>query len=263
MVDIYLYNSLHGELVPNKIVKPPAIENASDKRFKTALENSVEEQVDLLMKETDPAHYALNPWQIRRAKLKNELLESIDLKELSSHHSAAIRILKNEGKSYLNDEENQALLIALDQMRDQLEKLDLRSLDDSSFRKALAISEDVHSLILGMGITAFTRELFSDSLSIFAFLSLIDPENPEYWYRLGLAAQQLEQYKLAIQAYAATANLAPEFIGVHIFSAQCYLKTGQRSAAQVEFAAAKEIEKKVGVEKDWASGLKDIENLIA
>ena len=71
-----------------------------------------------------------------------------------------------------------------------------------------------------------------------------------------------EQYKLAVQAYAAALQLNPMSIASRLFSAECYIKCALFDKAQVEFIAAKEISKSMQIDQEWLDLLANIEGLI-
>lgn len=266
MTDIILYNLLHNSSTSSKTIQSESETTLpSNDPIQIAFDKAIDEHVDSLIKEGDQNSDLLTPISIRRDKLKNEILEAIDLPELFRNIALAINILKNEGSNYLSKEEYESLLMAFNKLNAKLEDINLQSLeiiDNSLIKENLSFPIDIQSLILRIGITKFSTQLFSDSLALFAFLTLINSDAAEYWYRLGLAAQQLEQYELAANAYVATSNLIPDFIGARIFATQCFLKINQTAQAQNELAAAKNIQQTSGVEKDWIVYLEDIENLM-
>lgn len=261
MPDPSLFDMMHGVMAPHKHETHPPKEVEKD-RYQLALEETIKQYVKTLMEEEDLSRCSLISPEMRRIKLEQELLEAVDMPEFGQYLSSAIQILEHEGGNYLEKEEYQSLLSEIDTLRSHIENLDLNTVDDSSLKEALAVPASARASILKVGISKFTEELFQDSLSIFTLLSTLDTEDPDYWYRVGLTAQRSKQYPLAIKAYAACSDLAPEFLGARIFSAQCYLKTGNKDQALSQLAEAKNILKTSKAEEEWSTQIENIEELL-
>src|SRR5215203_195680 len=103
-------------------------------RFDLALEESIKECVNHLMKDEDPTKNYLTSPAIRRKKLEMEVSESLDLTEFGQNVSNAVNIIREDGKLYLSIEEYDALIKSLDNLRSQLDNLDLNNLEDGSFK---------------------------------------------------------------------------------------------------------------------------------
>jgi len=260
MPDPLMYDMLRGlsAYQKEKNEAPKEEEESSEK----ALDASIRREVDLLISELNPDHNQFLSRQQMRKKLEMEIREAIDCHELGQHIKAAISLLEHEGRHHIDESDHGNLMQEIENLRMHMKSIDVAHIDKEMLKAALNFSESGQASILQIGVAKFIEERFPESLSIFAFLSTIASEDPDYWYRLGLAAQKCENYELALSAYGATANLAPEFVGARIFSAQCNLICNQRDMAMVQLNVAKDLLKTSILDEEWRQHVTDIENLI-
>lgn len=226
--------------------------------LKQVLEESIIKYVDDLIDNQDPAKTNLIPPAVRREKIKNEVQHALDLNPFRKHIGNAVKILRNDGKKYLSSEEYIALLKSLVDLHSSLESPNL----DKSYKEIVHIPMESCQSILKIGIVKFKEKHFENALSIFAFLVSLEANNPDYWYRLGIAAQEGKHYDLALHAYAEVLHLAPEFIDARIFIVQCYVESKQREKAIAKFAEIKKLLKTNQKGEIWRNLLRGIENLI-
>jgi tetratricopeptide (TPR) repeat protein len=228
-----------------------------------AYEEAIQNQVDYLMSLEDGQANSLLPPAARRAKIEHEVRALADFSEFGKTIALAFEILRNEGLALLgNDHDNEILQDSLDKLSEQLEDLELNDLTDDKLKEAYSMSPESKQLILKVGIEKYRHEKFKDSLMIFTLLSTIDDEEPDYWYKLGLMAQKTENYGLAREAFSKTSQLAPDFIGAHVFAAECDLKIGRRGDALTELKKAKECLSK-NKSDDWQDQIFEIERMLA
>ncbi|MBA2727017.1 MAG: hypothetical protein H0U49_02450 [Parachlamydiaceae bacterium] len=256
--------AIHDALLKSEIRKKPT-EKPPPQRgpFTAIIEKSIQQEVDLLLAEEDPTQNKLLGLQTRRTKLEHELRESLDMPDFSKHVETAINILRNEGNRYLEKDNHDLLIAGLNKLNKSISSLDPVNLNDETLNAAIKLSPQNLSSILNIGIAKYSEGLMPESLSIFAFLSALDFEEPDYWYRLGIVAQKCEQYDLALRAFAFTSMLAPDFIGTHIFAAESFLKTGKLEDAIAEVKEIKSIIETTKVDEEMQKRVVNIENLIA
>lgn len=231
--------------------------------FKLALEASIQEQIDTLMKEIDPTSLKMIPPEVRRAKLEKELRDSLDFSELGEQVATAINIFENEGQEYLTQEEHSTLLENLEQLRRQLDALEFSELGEETLRKAYAIPPEGLDLILKIGTEKFNQGKLNDSVAIFTFLSTLNPDDADYPYRLGIVAQKNEQYDQALQAYKTALALNPQLVGAHLFSAVCHFNCKRNEDVLKEVTEAKNILKTTDNKEEWPQLITYIEKLVA
>ncbi|MBA2369511.1 MAG: hypothetical protein H0V82_10885 [Candidatus Protochlamydia sp.] len=262
MSDPMLFDLMHGVGLPSKsgnkaplaIIKDPLeieFNEAIQEQIKSEMENEVRSEYNLL----SPA--------MKQAKRKQEIIEEASFKEVSQNLSLAVKILMDEGSQVLEKEEYDDLLKSLVHINSNLDSLEPKHLNDESLQAALKIPDTCGRFILKIGVDKYSQGLVDESIALFLLLTIVNPDEPDYWFRLGLAAKKNQNYSLALNALATTTELAPEFIGAHIYAAHCHLKMYSKENALAEFAIAKEIQEKTQIEEKWLQSMNEVENLLA
>jgi len=260
MVDPNLFEALHRV---GKHMNDSSTRTLDKNRFEVALDETLKAYATNLMSEEDPNQIHLTPQRIRQAQLVKDLKESIDLNEFGDFLKIAVTIFREEGQSYLNQNDYNILIKELEKLRYQLETLDLSHLEEESFKNSIKVPAETRDFMLKIGIAKFSEELYPACLSIFSFLSAVETDEPDYWYRLGLVSQQCERYDLALRSFQAAAELAPDFIGTKIFMAQCYLNMGDRENALGVMEEVKDMLFKTDDSERWSLQVLAIDNLLA
>ncbi len=266
-MDPKIFAMMHGEKSQTSqkkeeiLSKEKEVEKEKD-RYEIARDKYIKEQVDVLMQEGNPNNKLLSS-ELRREKLEQELRNTLDSTEVEGFLLDAVKIVHSQGKQYLDEKSYTALIEELNQVRDRLEVIDLENLDEEKLREAFSISPEGQSSILKIAIAKFNEGLLSEALSIFTFLSNLDFSNYDYAYRLGLIAQQNGRNDLALQAFTEVSQLNPEFIGSHLFAAQCYLDMHERENAIKELSEAKELLKSTEGGEEWRELIVNFEQLLA
>ncbi|MBS0654334.1 MAG: hypothetical protein JSR46_01025 [Verrucomicrobia bacterium] len=235
---------------------------ASKDKFEQETERMIETYVDTLELEDDPAQNHLLNIKMRKERLKQEMREALKLPELSKQIESAIGLLLTEGARYLTREANQTLQSDLSHAAAQLEGIEREKTSSMNLQAITKISDASMKAITDMAIAKFTEERFQDCLCLFSFLTILDPGYSEYWLRLGIAAQQCENYEMASRAYAAALELDPGSISAHLFAAECFVKCVLLDKAKAELAAAKKIAESSTVDQTWLDLLSSIENMV-
>lgn len=234
----------------------PSVDREIKDSDELALEEAIKNQVDSLMSIEGDSNKLLPP-EARRAKIEQEVRASADFSELGKFISLAFEILKNKGSTYLDKNENEILQQSLDELCRKLENQDLKELTHEKLKMAFAMSTESRKLILKIGIEKFLQEKIDDSLAIFTFLCTVEEEEADYWFRLGLIAKKSNNYELALRALTTTSRLAPDFIGAHLYAAECYIKTGRYGDAKSELKEAKNCEN--SKDEEWREQILEVE----
>jgi tetratricopeptide (TPR) repeat protein len=264
MSDPVLFDLLHGVQPSKKKSRLSSLQESKAKDPSAlALDQAVNEHVDALLAADDQPEDKLLTPALRRAKVEQEVRDAASFTEFGKNLSLGVKILRSEGKEYLEEEENTTLQNALDGIVEQIDTFNLSELNEASLQAALKLDATLGRFILKIGIEKFSKGQQAESLGIFLLLTLVNPEEPDYWFRFGLVAKECEQYRMALNALATTSELAPAFIGAYIYSAYCHLKLGAKESAMVELAEAKKILENSAVEEHWRQHVVDIEELIA
>jgi tetratricopeptide (TPR) repeat protein len=231
MPDPYLEAMLKGEIttsggIPGKV----AVAKIND-RFNVALEKKIEEHLNSPHPEEEIRVAALLTPAVRKAKLKRELLEANKFPELENYLTSAFNILRTKWVQGIDDEMLKEMEERFSKIADILNAAEIETLSTESLYAVLGISDAVMSAMLETAINSFADEEYGNSLSLLVLLTTLAQENPDYWLRLGIAAQKIEDYKLALRAYGITLEIAPNAVGPRLFSVECYLRDDQPEKA--------------------------------
>lgn len=226
------------------------------------LSEAISENVDRLLLNEIPKNNDLLPPKARHAMLVREMQSNVNFIELGDIIASAINHLILDGNRYLSREEYEDLLKSLDLLADNLDELDLQGISEETALKVFAIPEETQGQILKISIAKFNEGLIQESFALLTFLTLLSPNEPDYWIRLGLVAQRIKKYDLASKAFSAAAELAPDFIGSHIFAADCYRLRDMPDQARDELTTAKAIYEKTDIHSEWHEQMASIESLL-
>lgn len=246
MPDPYLMAMMRGEFATNKSKSMPKKD-----KFDLSLEKQVNDYLDTIDFEAECQENKLVSPQMRRAQMKEELLSSMKSNELTQQIQTAISVLLSDGKQCLEEIEYRQMLEELSQIGDKVNAINLDSPPEENFQTLFNISNSTMGGIFKVAAFKFASGEFDSCLSIFMLLSTLNPGNAEYWFRLGMAAQQSKNLDLALRAYRVAAELDPQLIGAELLTADCFLRQGKREEAQGAYKAAKKIEKSSQIDPDW------------
>ncbi len=231
-------------------------------RFEIAFDESIQHQIDLLMNQDEVlGSHKLLPKEARRKQLEHEIRASHDFSELGKHISEATEIIRLQGRNYLAEEDYITLINELNLLGQRLVTVDFKDFQQN-FNEAFSLPASSRETIMQIGLAKFNEENLSQSLSIFTFLSELDFENADYFYRLGLIAFKNQEYEKALEALKKAASLAPDFIGIRIFAGECYLLTHQRDEALKELEVAKKLLISTSVDKVWEKCILNLESAL-
>lgn len=253
MLDPHLSDLMHGE---------KAAKDKDNSPFEIALDKAIKEEVEARMEQEPPGNELLSP-ELRREKIEQEIRNDPSATESRNLSALAVRILLNEGSQTLDKVDYKNLYDNILALGEKLDALDMKALDANAIQEAFILSPEDGQSILKIGISKYTQGLIDESLAIFHFLTLVNPKEPDYWFRYGLTAEKCQNYPLALSALNTTSRLAPKFIGGHIFAAYCHLKMHSKEEALAELASAKQIAETTPVEDNWKEHISHVEQLMA
>ncbi|MGZ3633573.1 MAG: tetratricopeptide repeat protein [Parachlamydiaceae bacterium] len=246
MPDPYLEAMMSGRDVKSK---KQTVATEPQDRFTLAIEKNIDDYLDTVdFKQNENQLLSV---QLQRQKLKEELHETLKMGELNQDIEKAIKILLNDGMQVLDKAEYENLIKELSQMSAKLNVLDLTSLPEENFKTFLNFSDQMMRSILKVAVSKFSLGEYENAFSVFMLLITLNPGNPEYWFRSGMAAHQNDQIDLALCSYQAAVELDPDLVGAFLFMAECYLRQGKQAEAKEAYQRAKAIETSNGIESDW------------
>lgn len=265
MSDIYLDLSMHGGIISEKSKKltPRARMGEEMDKFELAEDQLLKDFLDASLLNEDPSTEQFTPPSIKRAKRKEELKAiSHSLSKRDLHLEVAFELLSKEGPTYVEEEKYQELIDQFAHIAGHLNKLDFSKPLREKLHTLLHISDSTIETILKIALTKYNEMQFEASLSLFSLLTCLNFQNELYWYLLGIAASQLEQLDLALEAFAYAIYLNADLLGARIFSAECYLRQDKMSDAKAELEEAKKIVKGTSPEQIWLDLLSNLEEQI-
>ena len=233
----------------------------SDDRFQVAFDQAVQDEVEALIAE-EPLNNELLDLELRSKKLEHSLRTDPSLIESKDHTTSAVRILLSEGSQFLENQEFETLYENITSLGKKLGDLDLHSIKQGDIPSLLKLPKSVCDDILKIGIHKYDQGLIDESLALIHFLTIVDSNDPDYSFRLGLLALQCQNDSLGLSAFARTSALAPEFIGAHIFAASCYIKLNAKEEALRSLAIAEKIAETSPVDEVWNTHMQEVKQLL-
>lgn len=254
MADPFLFELMHRVVAPIKL-KPHTLSGPLNEAF----ENAIKAEVEAIRNEQKDS--GLLSEEAALKKIEAEVRKEADLTEFGDHIEKGIYIIRNEGQKYLEKEEFDQLNVAIDEISRKIQALDLKNFTEESLQNALSISDLAAGSILKIAVDKFSQGLYQNALNIFSFLTLVCPDEPEYWYRMGLVAHKDGQHELAVKAFQAASNLDKDFLEPHIFAAESHIDLKEYEEAQQELNEAKNCQALLK-DQSWDEGISILENLI-
>lgn len=232
-MDPHLYETMHGiHKIPEKQPVTSKLEenlNVSIDQFveKMALESQLEQ------------HKLLNEQQ-RRVKIRLEIQEALKMEELTEKIEVAMQILVGESENLLSKEAHHQLLEEL---------INLSKINSEDIK--ISMSDSALDSILEIAIVKFSQNQYDDCLALLSLLTIVSPGIGDYWLRLGISAQKLGQYDLALRAYEAADELDPELIEAKLLSIECCIQLKFFSQAERKLEQVKIFSSKVKIDSTW------------
>lgn len=255
-MDPFLSAMMHGELPTKK----PLTEGRAKTKLETEIESEIDTYVDGMDLDEDPSH-ALQNAKAKRESIKHEIKEAVKMPELAQLIDTAMEILHSEGPHFLSKESNQALLTELSASNENLDEMGIKEASNEKLQALVKLSDESMKSIYEIAVLKFKEGLYPDSVALFSLLGTLDPGQPEYWFRLGIAAQKCDKLEMASRAYAATLKLDPENIGARLFAAECLIHRNLREEAKTELDEAKKLMKGKNVDQVWLDFLPAVESM--
>lgn len=257
MPDPDLEARMHGEFAKKKV-----IETTTKDKFDLAIEKEIDKYINSLDLERESKDTPLASPSMRRAQIKEQMTADLQMPELENHVSSAISTLLSKGAHYLSPELYQRMESELVGIQNHFDSLELENSSlNKKFQDLLEISDPVMEGCFQIAIEKYREREFPESLSLFSFLTILNPGNVEYLYRLGITAQKNENYKFALRAFEATLELNPELLGALLFASECHFQLNDREMAVQYLKKAKDIAVTQPLDDVWAKLITDLEKL--
>jgi tetratricopeptide (TPR) repeat protein len=234
-------------------------------RFELAAEKQIESQLNLIDFEAECAGNKLVTPALKRAQKKAELQDAFKKEEKRDLLKRAVDIVNEEGKEILDKEGNKSfekIEDTFDSIEEKLEELDLDGDLNQNFQSLLHIDGEILEALDRIAIHMFINLRYVDCIGLSTLLYTLVPENPLYFYRAGMAAQNNGDRTSALEAYASALVIDPHLIGAQLFTAECYLAAGERDKAEVHIEKSKAIVAEGSVDAAWIELLEQLDTCI-
>lgn len=228
MPDLHLQAMLRGESAKKAISSQ---QTAPDK-FANAIKHFASQYADKKLL-VDPPEDTLTSVSCKRQKLIEEAKELAGCAQVVPHIQLAYEVLVTDS------ELAKAIGADLLQAQMKLDTVDLLQPIPDNLNDLLKLSQQTLDRIFEAGCKKYSESDYLKSLALFVFLSTVCQNNPEYWFRLGIAAQKSDFLELALRAYRNTIQLNFSNALARLFAAECLITLGDVDAAKALCTEAK------------------------
>ncbi len=260
MVDLYLQAMMHGDHVSKN--RPTATTSPKDK-FDLAAEKYIKEYIDSLNLEIEYAQNAFVTPAMKKAEVRAAFLEKLKATEEDIFLLEAFNFIKLNESQYFDDESHKEILEEFKKLEELIEKMNPTDHFPEEIHSFFNFDVNIGDKISLIAIQLFQEENYRMSVSLFILLTTFLPENYEFLFRLGIAAQKCELYDLALKAYSEALKIDEELIGAKLFLVECYLEKNLIEEAKLQLIEAKQLVLKSESEVDemWINFIKELENI--
>jgi type III secretion system low calcium response chaperone LcrH/SycD len=112
-----------------------------------------------------------------------------------------------------------------------IDNLKSNDLKKSQTSEEKAFDESYFSALYSIAYSFYQSGKFSDATTTFSILASLSPFEKKHWIGLGAAKHLQKDYKGALKAYSAAANIDDTDPVPHLHAAECYLALGDKSEA--------------------------------
>jgi tetratricopeptide (TPR) repeat protein len=187
--------------------------------------------------ENDQPTDLLMPYHLRHEQLRNEVKAQAGSLELKQYFKIAFPSLVNDGENFVESEEYEWMCEQVSKGSEYLNEIDFYKPLEDNFQNLLKIDDASMETIFQIAKGEFHENKLEESLSIFALLHFLAPDDPDYSYRLGIVAKNTNKLDLALRAFDHAIPLFldlelidPELIvQARLYCADCHLKLGNFS----------------------------------
>ncbi len=219
-----------------------------EKHFSRILDKEVEEYLDENSSELF-VETPLKSKQQQKEQTKDELMKAFRLEDSENRIERALILIRDLLPKYVSADEwdvistefiqsDEALVAHFEAMEEKKSEQ-----EDAHFSIAemCGISEKTLNSCYKLGETLYKEKQYSDARALFAFLTAISPEVPEFWICSILCCNQMKQYPEAIELCKLGQQLFPENIAMYIHGANNCIANGDTTEAEIALDHAKKI----------------------
>ncbi|MBA3238165.1 MAG: hypothetical protein H0T62_07460 [Parachlamydiaceae bacterium] len=243
----------------NIVSKNPTDKKNDEDLFSRSYDKVIDEYIKSSGLENGLERNLLIPPHLRNAKLREEIKSEIEPVELMDYLKKAIQALTDDGPNLVESGDYEEMLVQLSKSSNYLKKINFNEEVTDDLKTLLHIDEHVMETIFKIAQLEYKNEKVEESLAIFSLLTVLVPQDPDYLYRLGIVARQINKLELALLAFAKATTLNTTFIEARIYSAECNLKLGNFQEAKNELDEIKNQANEKSIDQDWLDIVDQIE----
>jgi tetratricopeptide (TPR) repeat protein len=253
MRDIELENKLKGINTQDT--------NGMPLELKKDIELLSAEIINTMQKIPPPENKLMTPEGYKQ-KIKQEVKEKLQMREVGKSLSHALFMIQKEGRRYLDMEGFTKVIDDIENAFDHLMKLDPQVITETSIKELTAISDETINNVEIMAIQKHKENENTSSGHLFLLLTILDPNNFSYWIRMGIIHQESKNFTEALKFYGRAVDLNSTNIPNHLFMAECYLETKDTINAQQEYELLKTLIDLQDIDVKWKEHFMLLESMI-
>lgn len=258
MVDVYLKSLMEGSFAQKP--KTPSKNSCFDRE----IQKEINQYVHTNDQTPDSnGNFFCNSSQ-RLEKIRQELIQEAQQEKLESYLTQAIKIIKFESVRYLSKEIAEDLQKELDSIGKQLQSASSNAKEIAlDFGSYIENKKHFESSVQTIAYAKFDEKQFTESLSVNIFLTILFPENIEYWYRAALASHSAANYELAADLYNIVITMAPALLEPKLLLAECHFRNNSLETAKQIFYEAKKLSEIKEIEPSWQLLMEKLHTLLS
>lgn len=207
-------------------------------------------------------NHGLIPAHARLSKLKEDIKKQAEPDNLKESINLAFMTLIQDGKHNIDSNEYKSMIKQFIEAKKYLSQFNHTQSSNENFRNKMHFNSSTMETIFKIAQYEYTSKNFAKSQAIFTLLSLLEPKDPDYWFRLGIVTYQLQSYEFARRVFYNATLLKPDFIEARIFLAECLIKLKQTAEAIHEIDKVSKEINKATLNPIWQEMFESIKNLL-
>lgn len=186
-------------------------------------------------------------------KKRAEYREYLELKPFKLRIEQAIEVVQAELPAVLGEDRYSAF------MSDLAEAGRILTENPELQGEKLGLSQNSFDCLFSVGETLLKKNEAERAAALFTLLTVLDPSWFRHWFYLGMALQDLKEYKEAVKAYEKANKITEESPLPHFFLTECFLSLDDPQNASVHFEKAKEIVATLPAHPDFERFISELE----
>lgn len=213
-----------------------------EKNSKLNIDPEIQQQIDVYVEGLYDCQDELR--HIGKGKVKHDIAEGI--LKINEKISSAINLILNNGHEYLLENEFYKLS---QNLMDYYIFMQSESFLKKEREKEIKITEESFNALLLLSTFLFDKKEYEDCFNLLVMLIYLNPNCAEYWLKLGVTAQMLRNYELALRSYKVAYEKNSNLIAAKFFAVDCYIRINLIPEAKMELQSIKS--SPYGANEEW------------